>query len=113
MLSLSEPEPLEPRNFPVLRSVLETYSRHVKVGDSEGWCGANYIVMLVRPFTPGENAVMTWVRAQDEASLVDSLSLGDGRDYIILKRHYTKQTYTDALNEQAVFSHDFIRPQAT
>ena len=110
---LSDVDLFTARNYPVLSSVLETYSRHVKVGDSEGWCGANFIVLIVRAFTPGEDAVTLWAKAQDEASLVDIIGLGDGRDYIILKRHYVKQSYRDALNEQAVFANAFFSRPST
>lgn len=56
---------------------------------------------------------MAWARAQDDASLVDIVNLADGRDYIILKRNYVKQTYRDALNEQAVFANDFFSRPST
>jgi len=110
---LSDVDLFTARNYPVLSSVLETYSRHIKVGDSEGWCGANFIVLIVRGFTPGEDAVTLWAKAQDESSLIDIISLGDGRDYIILKRHYVKQSYRDALNEQAVFANAFFSRPST
>ena len=100
-------------NFPILSSVLETYSRHIKVGDSEAWCGAHFIVLLVRAFTPGEDAVMKWVQIQDEAALVDMVSLKDGRDYIILRRTYVKQSYRDALREQAAFANGFVQLAST
>ena len=101
------------RNYPILSSVLESYSRHIKVGDSEGFCGANFIVLISRAFTAGEDAVMLWAQMQDDATLVDIINLSDGRDYIILKRLYIKQTYRDALNEQAAFANDFLSRSST
>ena len=107
MVFLSASEQSTRTNFPILSSVLETYSRHVKVGDSEGWCGAHFIVLVLRAFTPGEDAVTAWAKAQDDAVLVDVVGLGDGRDYVVLRRQYVRQTYRDALREQQDYAHAF------
>jgi hypothetical protein len=104
---LSASEQYTLTNFPILSSVLETYSRHVKVGNSEGWAGANFIVLMANPFTAGEDAVIAWAKAQDDAELVDVVGLGDGRDYVILRRLHTKQTYNDALREQENYARTF------
>lgn len=90
-------------------SVLEVYPRHVKVGDSEGWCGPSLIALLLRPFTPGEDAVVTWARAQDDTALLDVVHLADGRDYIVLERLHTKQSLREALSEQNAFLAKAIR----
>lgn len=103
MVFLSDADQSVLTNFPVVNSVLETYMRHVKVGDSEGWCGPHYLTLLVRAFTAGEDAVAAWARAQDDALLLDIIPLKDGRDYIILQRLYTKQTYPDAIREKNAF----------
>jgi hypothetical protein len=84
-------------------SVLETYHKHIKVGDSEGWCGPSLMVVVLRPFTPGEDAIITWACAQDDAELLEVLHLQDGRDYIVLARRHTKQTLQAALAEQQAF----------
>ena len=98
-------------NFPILSSVLESYSRHIKVGNSEAWCGANFIVLIANPFTAGEDAVVAWARAQDDAELVDVIGLTDGRDYVILRRLHSKQTYQDALREQEHYALAFATSQ--
>lgn len=91
-------------NFPIVSSVLETYSRHIKVGDSEAWCGPHFVVLLIRPFTAGEDAVVAWARAQDEATLIDHVPLKDGRDYLVLQREYVTQSYRQALTEAMVYA---------
>jgi hypothetical protein len=84
-------------------SVLEIYPRHIKVGDSEGWCGPSLMALCLRPFTPGEDAVIAWACAQDDAVLLEVLHLDDGRDYIVLERLHTKQSLRAALAEQNTF----------
>jgi len=84
-------------------SVLEIYPRHVKVGDSEGWCGPSLMALVLRPFTPGEDAVVAWAKAQDDAVLLDVVHLADGRDYMVLERLHSKQTLRAALAEQNQF----------
>lgn len=90
-------------NFPIIGSVLETYSRHVKVGDSEAWCGASFMVAIVRPFTAGEDAIGAWLTQQDSATLLEIVPLSDGRDYVVLRREHVKQSFADALREQELF----------
>lgn len=82
---------------------MENFSRHVKVGDSEGWCGARFIVAIVRPFTPGEDAVALWITMQDDTRMLDILPLQDGRDYIVFERLYKTQTVREAHAEVEVF----------
>lgn len=84
-------------------SVIETYHKHVKVGESQGWCGPSLIVLVLKPFTPGEDAVIAWAMAQDETQLLDMVHLHDGRDYAVLARRHVKQTLQDALKEQQVY----------
>lgn len=90
-------------------SVLEVYPRHVKVGDSEGWCGPSLMVLILRPFTPGEDAVVAWALALDDTNVLTVLHLRDGRDYIVLERLHTKQTLRAALKEQDSYLNNFIR----
>ena len=91
---------LTPTNStPILDSVLEHYTRHVRVGDSEAWFGLRLVTVITRPFTPGEDAIAAWVRVQDGCELLALLHLNDGRDYVVLQRTYTLQTYQDALQE--------------
>jgi hypothetical protein len=89
-------------------SVLEIYPRHIKVGDSEGWCGPSLMSLLLRPFTPGEDAVVAWACAQDDAALLEVVHLSDGRDYVVLERLHTKQTIRAALAEQNNFLAEMI-----
>lgn len=96
-------------NYPILEASLETYTRWVRVGDSEAMCGPRLIVTLSRPFTPGEDAVMTWVRMQDDTQLIDIVPLKDGRDFIIFERLYTKQTYAQATEECRRFQTAMLR----
>ncbi len=86
-------------SFPILEAFLETYTRQIRVGDSEGMCGPRFITVLVRPFTAGEDAVMAWVRMQDDTRLYDIVPLRDGRDFIVFERQYLMQTYEDAYRE--------------
>lgn len=89
-------------------SVLEVYPRHIKVGDSEGWCGPSLISLVLRPFTPGEDAVVLWACAQDDAVLLDMVHLTDGRDFVVLQRLHTTQTLRQALAEQNTFLDSII-----
>lgn len=109
MASLSVSESSTLTNSPILEAALETYTRWVKVGDSEAMCGAHLIVTLSRGFTPGEDAIMTWVRMQDDTRLIDIVPLRDGRDLAIFERNYVKQTYAQALAETARFEEAMIR----
>lgn len=83
-----------------MASVLETYNRHIKVGDSEAWCGPSIIAAVLRPFTAGEDAVVMWIRHQDDTALLDLVHLADGRDYVVLERLHTTQSRQQALVEQ-------------
>jgi hypothetical protein len=87
-------------SFPILMSVLEIYPRHIKVGDSEGWCGPSLMALILRPFTPGEDAVVAWATAQDDTNLLDLVHMADGRDYVVLERLHVKQSLRQALQEQ-------------
>lgn len=82
---------------------METYTRQIRVGDSEAMCGPRYIAALVRAFTPGEDAVMAWVRMQDDTRLVDIVPLKDGRDFCVFERNYVTQSYEDAYREAERF----------
>lgn len=84
-------------------SVIETYTRHIKVGDCEGWSGPSLMVLVIKPFTPGEDAVIAWAQAQDDAEVLDVLHLQDGRDYVVLMRLHSKQSLRDALAEQQAY----------
>jgi len=79
------------------------YPRHIKVGDSEGWCGPVLMTAITRPFTPGEDAVFAWLLLQDDSTLLDIIHLTDGRDYIVFRRQHTRQTLREALVEQETF----------
>lgn len=83
-------------SFPILASVLETYSRHVRVEDSEAYCGPRFIVAIVRPFTVGEDAIALWIHRQDDTRLLDIVPMSDGRDYIVFERLYVSQSVADA-----------------
>lgn len=74
------------------------------MGESEGWCGANFIVLVLKPFTAGEDAVILWATRQDDSELVDILHLSDGRDYIVLQRKHSSQGYREAIREQEAFA---------
>ena len=43
------------------------------------------------------------IKAQDEALLDAIVPLRDGRDYIVLRRLYVRQTYLEALQEREAF----------
>lgn len=96
-------------SFPILQAVMETYTRQIRVGDSEAMFGPRFIVALVRPFTAGEDAVMLWVRLQDDTRLVDIVPLSDGRDFIVFERGYKTQTYEQAHEEVRAFQAAMLR----
>jgi hypothetical protein len=91
-------------SFPILGAVLETYTRFIKVGDCEAMLGPRYVVAIVRAFTTGEDAVMTWVRMQDDTRLVDIVPLMDGRDFCVFERNYLFQTREAAFLEAEAFT---------
>lgn len=76
-----------------------TYPRRLKVGESVAYVGALEVVIISKPFTPGEDAVFAWANSADETTLVDIAPLDDGRDFILLKREHTKQSLEDAVRE--------------
>ncbi|HLP97640.1 MAG TPA: hypothetical protein VK149_04265 [Sideroxyarcus sp.] len=82
---------------------METYTRHIKIGDSEGYVGAEVMLAITRPFTPAEDAVFLWLLIQDKAHLLDMVPLADGRDYIILRREYETQSMEAAFAERRRF----------
>ena len=90
-------------NFPILASVIETYYRCIKVGDSEAWLGVDLITAILRPFTAGEDAVALWIVAQDETTLLDLVPLADGRDFVVLERKHLSQTRSQAIVESQRF----------
>lgn len=83
--------------------MVETYTRQVRVGDSEAMCGPRFICAILRPFTAGEDAVMAWVRMQDDSRLIDLVPLKDGRDFAVFERNYATQTFEDAYREAEAF----------
>lgn len=101
--------PSTPTNYPILEAWAETYTRWIRVGDSEAMCGPRFILTLSRGFTPGEDAIMTWVRMQDDTQLIDIVPLKDGRDFVIFQRQYTKQTYAQACEEARRFTNAMMR----
>ena len=109
MASPSASAPSTQTSYPILEASLETYTRWVRVGDSEAMCGPRFIVVLSRPFTAGEDAVMTWVRMQDDTHLMDIVPLKDGRDFIVFEREYTKQTYGQACEEARRYTEALLR----
>lgn len=89
--------------------MVETYYRQIKVGDSEAMVGPRYIVAILRGFTPGEDAVMAWVSMQDSSRLVDIVPMGDGRDFVVFERQYTKQSFIDAYQEAERYQQAVVR----
>jgi hypothetical protein len=76
------------------------WARSFSCGGSEAYVGADMIVCATKPFTAGEDAVMTWIAAQDQALLSILVNLADGRDLMLLERLHVKQSRADALAEQ-------------
>lgn len=52
---------------------------------------------------PGEDAVITWIRGQDEVELVDLIPLKDWCDYCVMRRLHVSQSRADALREREEF----------
>lgn len=75
------------------------FPRKLRAGNSEAYVGALEIVVISKPFTAGEDAVMSWVNAQDETLLIDATPLPDGRDVLFLRRQHSKQSLTEAVLE--------------
>lgn len=67
------------------------------------------MVLVVKPFTPGEDAVMAWAQSQDGSELIDVLALADGRDYMVLRRLHTKQSFREALAESSAYAEGLLR----
>lgn len=72
-------------------------------------CGPRFIVAILRPFTTGEDAVMMWVRLQDDTRLLDIVPLGDGRDFVVFERNYVTQTFADAYREAERYKAAMVR----
>lgn len=79
---------------------VDMWPRSFCVGGSEAYLGATNIVLVTKPFTPGEDAVVTWARLQDDCTLVGTHHLSDGRDLILLERLHSKQSLEEATMEQ-------------
>lgn len=75
------------------------FPRKVKAGESEAYLGPLDVIVISKPFTAGEDAVMSWVSAQDDVDLMSFTHLSDGRDVLFLNRLHTRQSLTDALLE--------------
>jgi hypothetical protein len=78
-------------------SVCETYYKSIRVGDSEAHLGALLVTAILRPFTPGEDAVVAWILTQDATNLLDLVHLQDGRDLCVFERLYQRETYEQAI----------------
>lgn len=81
------------------------YPRRFTCGGSEAYVSARDMVVLAKPFTAGEDAVMAWCARQDSAVLVDIVPLVDGRDMIFLRRRHTQQNVLEALAEEFAHLH--------
>lgn len=88
---------------------LAMFPRQIRSGGSEGYCGALDIVLISKPFTPGEDAVLFWAVCQDASVLVDIYPLDDGRDVILLQRLHTGQSLIDAVKEQQVHMQQVLK----
>jgi len=86
-------------SYPLLMAIAENYYKSVRVGDSEAHLGPTMICAILRPFTPGEDAVATWIVAQDATRLIDIVHLTDGRDFCVFERLYLTQSYEQARAE--------------
>lgn len=62
------------------------------------------MVLILRPFTAGEDAVIAWATLQDDSEMVGLIHMTGGRDYIVLQRLYASQSYREALREQETFA---------
>lgn len=78
----------------------DMWPRQFAVGGSEAYLGATVIVLIAKPFTAGEDAVVTWALLQDDCFLVGTHHMGDGRDLILLERLHRKQSLEEANLEQ-------------
>lgn len=81
----------------------ETYYKSFRVDDSEAHVGATIISAILHPFTPGELAVIQWMREQDNMNLVELVYLPDGRDLCVFERLHTTQTFEQAKAERESF----------
>lgn len=86
----------------------ETYYKSFRVDDSEAHVGATIISAILRPFTPGELAVISWMRSQDTLNLVELVYLPDGRDLCVFERTYLMQSFEQAQAEADSFKSTVI-----
>lgn len=84
--------------------ILASYPRRLAVGDSFAFVGPVFALAVLRLETPAADAVAAWVDAQDSVELVASAPLPDGRDVALLRRLHTKQSMSEALEEQRRFA---------
>ena len=78
----------------------QVFPRKFRAGDSEAYLTAFDIIVITRPFTAGDVAVLTWVTRQDDTLLREIAPLADGRDVIVLRRMHTRQPLADAVQEE-------------
>ena len=83
---------------------LESYPRRIAIGDSFAFVGPTFVLAVLRLESPAAAGVAAWVDAQDSVELFEHAPLPDGREVILMRRLYTKQSFRDALEEQAAFA---------
>jgi hypothetical protein len=81
----------------------DAFSRKFRAGDSEAYVGATDVVVISKPFTPGEDAVVSWLLGQDSTYLEEAYALPDGRDLFLMRREHRLQTLASAIREHNFF----------
>lgn len=78
----------------------DMWPRSFAAGESRAYLGAFTIALITKPFTAGEDAAVVWCLVQDDCSLIGCYHMADGRDFMLLERHHTKQSRFEAITEQ-------------
>lgn len=90
-----------------MSGIFDCYPRRIAVGDSFAFVGPVFVFAVLRLDSAACDAVAAWVDAQDGAELFLHTPLPDGREAVLLRRLYTKQSFRDALAEQETFARGF------
>lgn len=77
---------------------LNAYLPHITLGMNEGYLTPLHILLIVKPFSIGEETILEWAYQQDpEAVLTSTIPFDAHRDLMILERNHTSTSATQAL----------------
>lgn len=96
-------------SLPLLESMVEVYTRQIKVDGSEGYLGLRLGLTITRPDTTGEQTVFSWLRSQDDCYLLDMMEMSNGRYYTVFRRQFVQQSYMAAQHENEMYQRLLLR----